>query len=85
MFSKLSVRGGDQAPLYRVLTEAQPKRTLNATPKPGAVAKQADKDVRWNFEKFLVSRNGDVVARFDPDLVPLDPILVGAVERELGS
>ena len=85
MFSKLSVRGDDQAPLYRVLTEAQPKRMLNATPKPGAIAKQADKDVRWNFEKFLVSRNGDVVARFDPDLVPLDPILVGAVERELGA
>ncbi|HVY20940.1 MAG TPA: glutathione peroxidase [Bauldia sp.] len=83
MFSKLSVRGDDQAPLYKVLTDAQPKRTLNATPKPGAVAKQTQKDVRWNFEKFLVSRNGDVVGRFDPDLVPLDPILVGAVERAL--
>ncbi len=85
MFAKLSVRGEDQAPLYQVLTEAQPKRTLNATPKPGAVAKQGEKDVRWNFEKFLVSRDGNVVARFDPDLVPLDPILVGAVERELGA
>jgi glutathione peroxidase len=85
MFAKLSVRGDDQAPLYKVLTEAQPMRTLNATPKPGAVAKQGEKDVRWNFEKFLVSRKGDVVARFDPDLVPLDPILVGAVEKELGA
>jgi glutathione peroxidase len=83
MFAKVSVRGEDQAPLYDLLTSAQPKRTLNATPKPGAVAKQGEKDVRWNFEKFLVSRNGDVVGRFDPDLVPLDPILVGAVEREL--
>jgi glutathione peroxidase len=85
MFSKLSVRGDDQDPLYKVLTEAQPKRTLNATPKPGAVAKQGEKDVRWNFEKFLVSRKGDIVGRFDPDLVPLDPILIGAVERELGA
>ncbi len=83
MFAKVSVRGADQAPLYRTLTAAQPKRTLNATPKPGAVAKQGEKDVRWNFEKFLVSRSGEVVGRFDPDLVPLDPILVGAVEREL--
>lgn len=85
MFAKLSVRGDDQAPLYRVLTDAQPKRTLNASPKPGAVAKQGEKDVRWNFEKFLVSRSGEVVGRFDPDLVPLDPILVGAVEKELGA
>jgi glutathione peroxidase len=83
MFAKVSVRGEDQAPLYRLLTDAQPKRTLNAEPRPNAVAKQGEKDVRWNFEKFLVSRSGDVVARFDPDLVPLDPILVGAVEREL--
>ncbi|MEJ0013269.1 MAG: glutathione peroxidase [Bauldia sp.] len=85
MFGKVSVGGEDQAPLYRLLTESAPPRTLSATPRPGAVAKQAEKGVRWNFEKFLVSRNGDVVARFDPDLVPLDPILVGAVERELGA
>jgi glutathione peroxidase len=85
MFAKLSVRGDDQAPLYRLLTDAQPRRTLNATPKPGAVGKQGEKDVRWNFEKFLVSRTGEVVARFDPDVVPLDPILVGAVERELAA
>jgi glutathione peroxidase len=83
MFGKISVRGDDKAPLYDILTSAQPKRTLNATPKPGAVAKQGEKDVRWNFEKFLVSRSGDVVARFDPDMVPLDPAIVGAVEREL--
>jgi glutathione peroxidase len=85
MFAKLSVRGADQAPLYRLLTDAQPVRTLNATPKPGAIAKQVEKDVRWNFEKFLVSRTGAVVGRFDPDMTPLDPILVGAVERELAA
>lgn len=85
MFAKVSVRGDDQAPLYRLLTEAQPRRTLNATPKPGAVARQSEKDVRWNFEKFLVGRTGAVVARFDPDVVPLDPIVIGAVERELAK
>jgi glutathione peroxidase len=83
MFAKLSVRGEDQSPLYTLLTDAQPVRTLSADPKPAVVAKRADKDVRWNFEKFLVSRKGDVVGRFDPDLVPLDKILVSAVEREL--
>jgi glutathione peroxidase len=85
MFAKLSVNGDDEAPLYRLLKGEAPQRTLNATPKPGAVAKQGEKDVRWNFEKFLVSRNGEVVGRFDPDLVPLDPLLVGAVERELAA
>jgi glutathione peroxidase len=85
MFAKVSVRGDDQTPLYRLLTEAQPRRMLNAAPKPGAVARQGEKDVRWNFEKFLVSRQGEVVARFDPDVTPLDPILVAAVERELAA
>jgi glutathione peroxidase len=85
MFAKVSVRGDDQTPLYRLLTEAQPRRTLNATPKPGPVARQGEKDVRWNFEKFLVSRNGEIVARFDPDVVPLDPMVIAAVERELAK
>jgi len=85
MFAKVSVRGGDQAPLYRLLTNAQPRRTLNATPKPGVVARHGEKDVRWNFEKFLVGRAGEVVARFDPDVVPLDPIVIAAVERELAK
>lgn len=85
MFAKLSVRGDEQAPLYRLLTDAQPRRTLAATPKPNAVNRQREKDVRWNFEKFLVSRKGDVVGRFDPDVVPLDPMLVTAVEKELDA
>lgn len=85
MFAKTSVRGDDQAPLYRLLTEAQPTRVLGSNPKPNAVNKLGEKDVRWNFEKFLVSRSGEIVARFDPDVVPLDPIVVAAVEKELSA
>ena len=85
MFAKLHVKGDEQSPLYRTLTAAQPRRTLAAQPKPGAAAKQGEVDVRWNFEKFLVNRDGEVVARFDPDVVPLDPIIVGAVEKELAA
>lgn len=85
MFSKIAVRGSEQNPLYRTLTDVQPQRTLPESPKPEVAAKRADKDVRWNFEKFLVSRKGDVVGRFDPDVVPLDKILVSAVERELAG
>jgi glutathione peroxidase len=85
MFTKISVRGADQAPLYRLLTEAQPRRTLGDSPRAGALRHRDQKDVRWNFEKFLVGRKGEVVARFDPDVVPLDPKLVGAVEAELAK
>jgi glutathione peroxidase len=83
MFAKVSVDGADQAPLYRLLTTTGPKRTLAANPRPGAAQKADDPAVRWNFEKFLVGRNGDIVARFDPDVTPGDPILVKAVERAL--
>jgi glutathione peroxidase len=78
MFAKLAVKGEAQAPLYRLLTETAPPRT-------GGAARPASVDVRWNFEKFLVSRDGKVVARFDPAVVPLDPAIVGAVEHELAA
>jgi len=83
MFAKVSVSGADKAPLYDLLTKIAPKRTLTESPRPSAAAKAADPDVRWNFEKFLVSRNGEIVARFDPDVTPDNPLLVKAVEREL--
>jgi glutathione peroxidase len=40
-------------------------------------------DVRWNFEKFLVGRDGEVVGRFAPQVVPDDPAIVGAIESLL--
>jgi glutathione peroxidase len=78
MFAKLAVKGEAQAPLYRLLTETAPPRT-------GGASRPTSVDVRWNFEKFLVSRDGKVVARFDPAVVPLDPAIVGAVEHELAA
>jgi glutathione peroxidase len=86
MFSKVSVKGDAQAPLYRLLTETAPPRTGDASRDAGkGDSRPASVDVRWNFEKFLVSRDGKVVARFDPAVVPLDPAIVGAVERELAA
>jgi glutathione peroxidase len=85
MFAKISVAGADQAPLYRLLTGSGVSRQLPANARKNAVDKQHDSAVRWNFEKFLVSRTGDIVARFDPEVVPLDPILVGAVKKELAA
>ena len=82
MFSKLDVKGAEQHPLYKALTEAQPKRQLSpaiASPKP------VEGDVRWNFEKFLVGRDGTVIGRYDPDVTPGDAVLTGAIDAALAS
>ena len=72
MFGKISVKGGDQHPLYNFLT--------NKETNPGF-----DGDITWNFEKFLVDRNGKVIARFSPKTVPEEPEVVEAVEAALGN
>lgn len=87
MFSKISVVGEAKHPLYAALTAAEPKaansdgfRTKLAgygkTPNP-------EPEVLWNFEKFLIGRDGAVVGRFSPDMAPQDDVLVSAIEREL--
>jgi glutathione peroxidase len=69
MYSKVSVKGADQTPLYSYLT----KRT--DAPLAG--------EIKWNFTKFLVDRNGRVVQRFEPDVVPDSKPVVSAVEKLL--
>jgi glutathione peroxidase len=68
MFSKIHVRGDEIHPLYRYLT---------SLPAP------VGGDVRWNFQKYLVDREGRVVMRFDPRVEPLHPDLVGRLEALL--
>ena len=70
MFSKISVAGADQAPLYKFLTSAA------ANPKTAG-------EIQWNFTKFLIGRNGDVTRRFEPEVEPLSQELVAAVEAAL--
>lgn len=72
MFSKVSVKGDAITPLYKYLTG------LDTQP----VAKG---DITWNFEKFLVGRDGKVIARFTPKTKPEDPKVVGAVEAALSK
>jgi glutathione peroxidase len=91
MFEKIVVKGDGQHPLYQRLIEAKP----NAQPNPkGALRKTLDQhglgpkndtDIMWNFEKFLVNRKGEVVARFAPDFAPKDPAITSAIEAELGK
>jgi len=91
IFSKISVKGTDQHPLYRSLIAAQPA----ATEKPGSdfkaklagygIVPESPTDVLWNFEKFLIGKDGAVIARFAPTTAPDDPALVGAIETALAA
>ena len=69
LYSKVSVKGDDQTPLYQYLT----KQT--APPIAG--------EIKWNFTKFLVDKNGHVVQRFEPAVTPDSPEVVSAVEKLL--
>ncbi len=68
MFSKISVKGDDIHPLYKELT---------SMPEP------IGGEVRWNFQKYLVDREGNVVAKLHPKMTPEDPELVAKVEELL--
>ena len=89
LYSKISVVGPDKHPLYRELIASQPKATSTAeTPfreklKGYGIEGLPEPEILWNFEKFLVNRNGEVVRRFSPDTAPDAPELVSAIEAEL--
>ena len=70
MYSKISVAGKDKAPLYQFLTDKA------ANPKTGG-------EIQWNFTKFLVDRDGKVIARFEPAVEPQSKEVVSAVEAAL--
>lgn len=89
LFSKLSVIGDDQHPLYAALTAAQPVAIgdgpFRERLKGYGVNPENPADVLWNFEKFLISRQGEVVARFAPDVTADDPRLTSAIDTELSK
>lgn len=89
LFSKISVKGADQHPLYSTLTRAQPAaandEAFRERLKGYGIDTGAPGEVLWNFEKFLVSRQGEVVGRFAPDMTANDPRLVQAIETELAK
>jgi len=88
MFEKISVKGEDQHPLYKALIQARPK----ASAKDDSFKKKLagygikhdnENDVLWNFEKFLVGRDGKVIGRFAPDVAPDDALLTDAIKAAL--
>jgi len=87
IFSKISVAGAGRHPLYAGLIAAQPEAIgdgpFRERLKGYGIETKNPADVLWNFEKFLVSRSGDVVGRFAPDVAADDPRLVAAIDAEL--
>ena len=69
MYSKISVKGADQAPLYAYLTKETGAGIAG--------------DIKWNFTKFLVDRDGKVVQRFEPAVTPDSKDVTTAIEKQL--
>ena len=94
MFEKIAVTGHAKHPLYAALVAAQPEAQVGD---PGFRAgldsfleSRNEKthpapEILWNFEKFLVGRDGAVLARFAPDILPSDPRVTAAIESALRS
>ena len=89
MYSKIGVAGPKKHPLYAMLIKEQPKATsFSEQPfrkqlKSFGIDTLPEPELLWNFEKFLVSRDGHVVKRFSPDTPAEAPALIAAVEAEL--
>jgi glutathione peroxidase len=91
MFSKIAVTGPEQHPLYKALTQAVPEAKgpagedfrarlegygMTPNPKPG---------ILWNFEKFLIGKDGKVVDRFAPNVTPDDPMVQASIDKALAN
>ncbi|MGV3510498.1 MAG: glutathione peroxidase [Novosphingobium sp.] len=90
LFAKADVTGPAKQPLYAALTEAAPTKQGPAEEfrerlKGYGMTPTEDPEVLWNFEKFLIGRDGKVAARFAPGVTPDDPALVTAIEAELAK
>jgi glutathione peroxidase len=90
LFSKLSTKGDDQHPLYKYLTGTKPETDVNdgaleENLKGYGSVRSTPSEVLWNFEKFLVNKNGDITCRFAPDVKPDDERLQAKIEAELAG
>ena len=89
LFEKTQINSEPRHPLYSALIAAQPASVapadsdLRAKLAEYKLLPENDSDVLWNFEKFLVDRNGQVIQRFAPDVAPDAPLLIAAIEAAL--
>ena len=91
LFSKITVVGAGKHPLYAALIEAKPDATsVGGNPfrqqlKGWGVPTTEEPEISWNFEKFVVSRSGEVVKRFTPETAPDAPEVIATIEAELAK
>lgn len=71
LFAKVSVKGGDQCPLYQYLTKHSDSKIAG--------------DVAWNFQKYLVGRDGTVLAKWGPRTLPEDKEVIDTIEKALAA
>ena len=91
MFSKIAVTGPQTHPLYKALIAAHPETAA----KPGenfrerlagyGMTPNPEPGILWNFEKFVIGKDGEVVARFAPNIEPTDPMVQEAIDKALAS
>jgi glutathione peroxidase len=89
LFSKISVKGAEAHPLYRLLTTSRPESTgaeayLKRMIELGNGPERPE-DVLWNFEKFLISRHGEIIGRYSPNMKPDDAVLTGDIDKALAE
>jgi glutathione peroxidase len=89
MFQKTTVVGPEKHPLYRELTTAQPRAErdegMRTRLEGYGIETGGPGEVLWNFEKFVVGRDGAVIARFAPDVAPDDPALTKVLDQALSA
>jgi glutathione peroxidase len=94
LFSKIPVTGPTKHPLYAELISEKPEHLVHGPMREGLADYAAKNgypgpnelpELLWNFEKFLVGRDGTVLARFAPDTPPNDPKIISAIEAALNS
>ena len=93
VFAKLVVKGSGQHPLYAHLTRECPEPSRKGSKVLKVLRKVFHSgdytgdsgEISWNFEKFLMNRQGEIVARFGPDVEPEDAWVMAAIEAELAK
>ncbi len=89
LYSKIAVTGPDKHPLYQALIAAQPetegRASMETMLRGYNIEPTAAPEVVWNFEKFLIGRDGKVARRFAPDTAPDDARLIAAIEAQLAK
>ncbi|SDS94581.1 glutathione peroxidase [Paenibacillaceae bacterium GAS479] len=87
LFAKTDVNGENAHPLFNQLTAAAPFQGFDSSASGQRFAgmftpeQLQSNDVKWNFTKFLVGRDGEIVARFEPNVLPQD--IAGEIEKQL--